>query len=92
MESCYEDNYPVFYFFGIDMRLVKMQTATLSSKYQLAIPKAIRETLALEAGQKFTVIPKGRVIELVPTPSLQAMRGIITNANPKHYRDRQDRL
>ena len=36
-----------------------MISATLSSKFQLAIPKAVREELALEAGQKFAVITKG---------------------------------
>ena len=69
-----------------------MQTATLSSKYQLAIPKAIRETLNLKAGQKFTVIAKGNVIELVPVKSLQAMRGILKGAKTSNYRDRQDRI
>lgn len=75
----------------MDKELVKMQTATLSSKYQLAIPKAIRETLNLKAGQKFTVIAKGNIIELVPVRSLQAMRGMLKGANTDNYRDRQDR-
>ena len=69
-----------------------MQTATLSSKYQLAIPKAIRETLNLKAGQKFTVIAKGNVIELVPVRSLKAMRGFLKGANTDNYRDRRDRV
>lgn len=76
----------------MDQELVKMQTATLSSKYQLAIPKAIRETLNLKAGQKFTVIAKGNIIELVPVRSLQAMRGMLKGANTDNYRDRQDRV
>ena len=42
-----------------------MLAATLSSKYQLAIPKAIRDELGLQAGQRFAVVAKGRVIELV---------------------------
>lgn len=69
-----------------------MQTATLSSKYQLAIPKAIRELLDLQAGQQFTVLAKGKSIELVPIRSLQSMRGILKGANPANYRDRQDRF
>lgn len=68
-----------------------MQTATLSSKFQLAIPKMVRENLNLKAGQKFTVIAKGNIIELVPVPSLKSMRGILQGANPENYRDRQDR-
>ncbi|MEB4589463.1 AbrB/MazE/SpoVT family DNA-binding domain-containing protein [Candidatus Thiothrix sp. Deng01] len=69
-----------------------MQTATLSSKYQLAIPKAIREQMNLQAGQQFTVLAKGNTIELVPIRSLQSMRGLLKGANPAGYRDRQDRF
>lgn len=69
-----------------------MQTATLSSKYQLAIPKAIREILNLKAGQKFTVVAKGNIIELVPVRSLQSMRGVLRGVNTENYRDRQDRF
>jgi AbrB family looped-hinge helix DNA binding protein len=69
-----------------------MHTATLSSKYQLAIPKVIRELLNLQAGQQFTVLAKGRAIELVPVRSLKEMRGILKGANTENYRDRQDRF
>ncbi|NOY73481.1 MAG: AbrB/MazE/SpoVT family DNA-binding domain-containing protein [Gammaproteobacteria bacterium] len=69
-----------------------MISATLSSKYQLAIPKAIREKLGLQAGQKFTLIAKGDVIEqLVPRRSLAKARGLFRGANPAGYRDRKDR-
>lgn len=69
-----------------------MHTATLSSKYQLAIPKAIREALNLQAGQQFTVLAKGKVVELVPVRSLTEMRGILKGLNTDNYRDRQDRF
>jgi AbrB family looped-hinge helix DNA binding protein len=69
-----------------------MISATLSSKYQLAIPKAIREELGLQAGQKFAVIAKGDVIELVPLRSLKAARGMFKGADPSGYRDRKDRV
>ena len=69
-----------------------MISATLSSKYQLAIPKAIREELGLQAGQKFAVIAKGDVIELVPLRSLKAARGMFKGADPNSYRDRKDRV
>ena len=40
-----------------------MVSATLSSKFQLAIPKAIRDELGIFTGQKFALIAKGQVIE-----------------------------
>lgn len=69
-----------------------MNTATLSSKYQLSIPKAVRENLFLKAGQKFTVIAKGKIIELVPIPTLNSRRGVLKTKNTDGYRDRQDRI
>ena len=69
-----------------------MNIATLSSKYQLVIPKAVREVLGLEAGQKFTIVVKGRVIELIPVRSMEKMRGIFKGANPDGYRNREDRV
>ncbi len=65
-----------------------MVSATLSSKYQLAIPKAIREKLDLKAGQTFILIAKGDVIELIPQRSLDEARGLFKGANPSGYRDR----
>ena len=69
-----------------------MNTTTLSSKFQLAIPKAVRDLLSLQAGQQFTVLVKGNAIELVPMRSLQAMRGRLKGANTENHRDHKDRV
>ncbi|MHB0926158.1 MAG: AbrB/MazE/SpoVT family DNA-binding domain-containing protein [Gallionellaceae bacterium] len=68
-----------------------MSTATLSSKYQLSLPKALREAMHLQPGQQFELIPTGSVIQLVPKTSIKELRGIACGANPSHYRDRKDR-
>jgi AbrB family looped-hinge helix DNA binding protein len=69
-----------------------MISAKLSSKFQLAIPKAIRDQLDLKAGQQFTLIAKGDIIELVPVRSLTSARGSFKGCNPNGYRDHQDRI
>ncbi|WP_340120676.1 AbrB/MazE/SpoVT family DNA-binding domain-containing protein [Methylobacter svalbardensis] len=69
-----------------------MISAKLSSKFQLAIPKAIRDQLDLKAGQQFTLIAKGDIIELIPVRSLAAARGSFKDSNPDDYRDHQDRI
>lgn len=69
-----------------------MASITLSSKFQLSIPKAVRDEMHLRAGQKFAVIPKGDTIVLVPIRDLNAARGRLKGANPDDYRDRTDRL
>ncbi len=68
-----------------------MSTATLSSKFQLSLPKALREAMHLQPGQQFELIPMGSIIQLVPKTSIESLRGIARGANPEAYRDRTDR-
>lgn len=67
-------------------------TATLSSKYQISIPKAVREEQQWEAGQEFVFIPKGKGVLVVPVPQLEQLAGILPNARKTGYRDRKDRV
>ncbi|MBK1646568.1 AbrB family transcriptional regulator [Thiocapsa imhoffii] len=69
-----------------------MASVILSDPFQISIPKAIREEMHLQAGQRFAVIPKGDIIALVPIPDLVEMRGIAKGADISNYRDRTDRL
>lgn len=66
-------------------------TATLSSKFQISIPKAVREAQGWEAGQEFVFIPKGAGVLLVPVPTREQMFGLAEGADPADYRDRRDR-
>ena len=52
-------------------------TVTISPKFQVVIPKAIRELLALTPGQKVqALVYKGR-IELIPLRTMREMRGFL---------------
>jgi len=53
-----------------------METVTLSSKYQLVLPRGARKRLKLRPGMRITVLDKGGVIFLVPERPLRAYRGI----------------
>lgn len=66
-------------------------TATLSSKFQISIPKAVRDEQRWDAGQEFVFIPKGKGVLLMPVPTIDELRGIAKGANPEGYRDRNDR-
>jgi len=68
-----------------------MYSATLSSKFQICIPKELREELHIKAGQTFIFIPHGNSIQLVPERNLKDIRGIMAGANVSNVRDRQDR-
>jgi AbrB family looped-hinge helix DNA binding protein len=67
-----------------------MQT-TISSKYQVVIPKPVRERLDLKPQQKLTVIEKDRMLILLPHTSLDELRGIAAGARTSDYREKKDR-
>lgn len=66
-------------------------TATLSSKFQISIPKAVRDEQHWEAGQEFVFIPKGKGVLVMPVPELDQLAGIAKGARKGDYRDRRDR-
>ncbi len=66
-------------------------TATLSSKFQISIPKSVRDEQDWKAGQEFVFIPKGRGVLVMPVPELDELAGIAKGAKNRNYRDRKDR-
>jgi AbrB family looped-hinge helix DNA binding protein len=69
-----------------------METATLSTKYQLVIPRGARERLHLKPGTKFTVLEKGGVLFLVPQRPLREQRGTARGVSPRTLREKKDRF
>ena len=67
-------------------------TATLSSKFQISIPKAVRTAHNWKAGQEFAFLPKGSGVLLVPVPERHELAGLAKGADPSDYRDRNDRF
>lgn len=67
-------------------------TATLSTKFQISIPKAVRTAHDWKAGQEFAFIPKGAGVLLVPVPEKHELAGLAKGAKSTDYRDRNDRF
>jgi len=67
-------------------------TARLSAKFQISIPKSIRTAQRWQAGQVFAFIPKGEGMLLVPVPKLEDLAGTARGAKPEDYRDRTSRV
>ncbi|MHA6297961.1 AbrB/MazE/SpoVT family DNA-binding domain-containing protein [Devosia sp. CAU 1758] len=65
--------------------------ATLSSKFQISIPKAVRSAQHWKAGTTFAFIPKGTGVLLVPVPKRETIAGFAPGAATSGYRDRADR-
>lgn len=68
-----------------------MATTTISSKYQVVIPKDVREKLQLKSGQKMTVVVKGGVVYLIPEKPLESFRGFLKGMNTKGMREDKER-
>ena len=68
-----------------------MEAVKLSPKFQVVIPRAVREQLDLEAGQKMQVITYGNRIELIPERPISAMRGFLKGIDTRVERE-DDRL
>ncbi|NJO35625.1 MAG: AbrB/MazE/SpoVT family DNA-binding domain-containing protein [Rhodospirillales bacterium] len=68
-----------------------MDTVTLSTKYQLALPRGVRERLRLRRGMKLTVLDKGGVIYLVPQRPIRELRGIARGATTRGLREKNGR-
>jgi AbrB family looped-hinge helix DNA binding protein len=54
-----------------------MKTVTVSPKYQVVIPREVRETLSIKPGEKMQVIHYANRIELVPVKKVKSMRGFL---------------
>ena len=68
-----------------------MTFVTLSSKFQVSVPKEIRDALDWKVGQKLVFINTGTAIKLMVQPTIRDLVGIARGANTDDIRDRDDR-
>lgn len=68
-----------------------MATITISPKYQVVIPKDIREKLHLKSGQKMLVVTKGGIIYFIPEKPLETFRGFLKGMDAGGIREDKER-
>jgi AbrB family looped-hinge helix DNA binding protein len=68
-----------------------VSVVTISSKWQVVIPKDVREKLEIQPGQKVQAFALGDRIELVPVVPLKELRGFLKGRAPDFERE-PDRL
>ena len=68
-----------------------MTRVKVSDKYQIVIPRKVRETLHIRKGQTVSVIPVGGVIEVVPDQELATLEGAFPGISLTDVRDEADR-
>ncbi len=64
-----------------------MQTVTVSPKFQIVIPKLIREAMKLRPGQKLKVIEYEGRIELILDRDISELKGFIKGINTEFVRE-----
>ena len=68
-----------------------MTVVTVSPKFQVVIPREIREALRLEPGQKVQVLQFGNRVEFIPVRPMRTMRGFLKGIDTTATRD-EDRV
>ena len=68
-----------------------MQTVTVSPKFQVVIPRTVRESLRLRPGQKMQVVEYDGRIEFIPERDITELRGFIKGINTEFERE-EDRV
>lgn len=69
-----------------------MQATTISSKYQVVIPREIRERFKLKAGQKIMFLPYHLTLRVVIVPSIEKARGLLKGLDTEVGREETDEL
>jgi AbrB family looped-hinge helix DNA binding protein len=70
---------------------IDMDTVTVSPKFQVVIPRAVREQMGIHPGERLEVISFDDRIELVPLRPMREMRGFLKGLDPTFQRDEDDR-
>jgi len=68
-----------------------MTAVTVSPKYQVVIPKDVRESMGIYSGQKIQVLTYQNRIELIPIKPMKKMRGFLKGIDTDIVRDK-DRI
>jgi AbrB family looped-hinge helix DNA binding protein len=69
-----------------------MNQVTVSPKFQVVIPQAIREKLSLQAGQKMRVIAYDDKVIFIPVRPIQVARGSLKGIDTQVDRESDDRV
>ena len=68
-----------------------METVKISPKFQVVIPKKLRDALKLSPGQRVQMVVYGNRIEMIPMKKISEMKGFLKGINTAVERE-EDRL
>ncbi len=67
-----------------------MYPVTISTKYQVVIPREVREQFGLKPGQKVMFIPYNNTLRVVVVPSIDKARGMFKGLTSEGIREEKD--
>jgi AbrB family looped-hinge helix DNA binding protein len=67
-----------------------MEAVTISSKYQVVIPREVRKQFNLKPGQKLMFIPYNGTLRVVIVPPIKKARGMLKGMNTENIREEMD--
>ncbi len=65
-----------------------METVKVSPKYQVVIPKKIREALEIKVGQKMQIINYDGRLEFIPVKNIKKMKGFLQGIDTEIQREK----
>jgi AbrB family looped-hinge helix DNA binding protein len=68
-----------------------MTAVTVSPKYQVVIPKEVRESMGIVSGQKIQILTYQNRIELIPIQPMKKLKGFLKGIETDVKRDK-DRI
>ena len=69
-----------------------MTATTVSPKYQVVIPREVRDQIPIKSGQKVTMVAKSGVIYIIPRTPLKRLKGTLRDVPTHGFREKKDRL
>ena len=67
-----------------------MYTTTISTKFQVVIPREVRKQFDLKPGQKITFIPYKKTLHVIVVQPIDDARGLLKGLDTNGYREEQD--
>jgi AbrB family looped-hinge helix DNA binding protein len=64
----------------------------VSPKYQIVIPKEVREAVGVKKGDKVQVFAKDGMVTIVPEKSIRELRGILRGMSRENIREEEERV
>ncbi len=68
-----------------------MRAVTVSPKFQVVIPKEVRDSMGIVSGQKIQMLTYRNRIELIPIKPMKKMKGFLKGIDTEVRRDK-DRI